>query len=224
MNNLPPNPMEELEGERQQTLTDGQDCRPKSTTQSYTPPQNEFIAWCATKGFLDSSTVTELKLNAFLRREVIGRLSKRVKKGDTEPKVVGISVVNQYLSGITSLWKDQASRNQNSNPNPRIGALIKTTLDSCGRREYKRKREGFVDRGKGGMDDGVYSLKQVRALSDSFMTKYVIINLFNFRNTHPACRDRMAFLFTTSMLLRSETLEVAELADLAMFELENEGN
>lgn len=218
--------MEELELERQLTLKEGQENRPKATKLSYTPPQAEFIEWCGTKGFLDTITVTELKLNAFLRQCVIGRAHKRQRVGSGAPKIIGITVINQYVSGITSLWKEQVARNQNSNPNPRTGSLVQTTLDSCGRKEYKRKRDGFADRGKGGLDDGVYSLAQVKLLSDSYINKYDIQYLYHikiYRNTPGACRDRMALLFTTSMLLRSETLDIAELADLALFELENEG-
>lgn len=101
----------------------------------------------------------------------------------------------------------------NSHSNPRLGITIKTTLDTIGRKEHVKKRTEFSDRGKGALDDGIYSLTQVKGVSDF----YII------RNTESALRDRMAFLLSIAMLLRSESLGEADLADLALFELENEG-
>lgn len=206
-------PMVELEQDRLETITEGLASMPQNTKLAYKGPIKEFKQWCEEKRFIDRDTVTELKLNSFIRHCVQGRESRKKKKNQTQPSTVSYSVVNQYVGGITHLWKFQVSNNMNTHSNPRTGPTMKTTLDSLGRKEYSRKRTHFIDRGKGALDDGIYSLTQVKEISDYYIA-------CNSQNT---LRDRMGFLFSISMLLRSESLCEAELADLALFELENEG-
>lgn len=73
------NPMEALERDRQDTITEGIANRPSNTTKAYQKPKDEFMAWCTEMNFPDRDTVTELKLNTFIRNKVAGRLSKRQK-------------------------------------------------------------------------------------------------------------------------------------------------
>ena len=101
---------QEVGARRTQMLAES--ARPDATKKSYKKPVEEFLKWCekyqpAPEGYSGNHrvefTVTETKLNLFLQEDVIGRMSKVKRKGQTEVQPVKYATVNQYVAAITDL-------------------------------------------------------------------------------------------------------------------------
>lgn len=76
-----------LEQASLQTVNNGLSSRPERTKIAYKGPKKEFIDFCDTHSFLDLQTVTESKLNLFLRDHVLGKLVLVLSKGVYHEKV-----------------------------------------------------------------------------------------------------------------------------------------
>jgi hypothetical protein len=203
---------QELQDARSLTINAAEAARPINTKRSYQGPTQEFIAWCVRKGAPDGNTVTESKLNLFLIEEVIGRESRVRRRGESERSLVRYATVSNYIAAITDLYKNQVTMCMNSHPNPRMGT-VKSLLQSVKRNENVQKRSNYVDRGIGTIQDGFSGSEQIERLSDNFFSKGTTISL----------RNRMAFLLSHSMVLRGESIRMAQFPDLFSLPLTNEG-
>ena len=118
------------------TLATSLDVRPERTKICYKTPIKEYNEFCEERRFLDSNTVTEAKLNFFIRECVLYRPTK---KGRNKGKSVGIKTIQNYISAVISLFNEQKAKNMNSNPHPR-GPVIKSLLETLCRQEHIGKK------------------------------------------------------------------------------------
>ena len=86
------------------TLATSLDARPERTKICYKTPIKEYNEFCEERQFLDSNTVTEAKLNFFIRECVLYRPTK---KGRNKGKSVGIKTIQNYISAVISLFNEQ---------------------------------------------------------------------------------------------------------------------
>ncbi|EGZ17260.1 hypothetical protein PHYSODRAFT_331264 [Phytophthora sojae] len=91
-----------MEERERATLQKAIDSRPINTKRKYEGYQKEFVEWSQLMGFGDGVTATGSKLHLFLDTQVVGRESKKKKKG----KVIG---------GING----QVANKMNANDHPR---------------------------------------------------------------------------------------------------------
>lgn len=173
--------------------------RPKNTQRAYTKRQEEFIAWCTSKGaaFSDLTryTVTGEKLHLFLEECVIGRTKRhKGKSGPSErTETIGRATVNSYVAAMVDLWKQQARANINSNPSPRDDAVT-TLLKLTQYEEDQRKRKNLADRGIDTLLDGYTTTEQIQQISRLFWSSK--------RNAGKHLRNLLTFLLSHYALMR----------------------
>jgi Centromere DNA-binding protein complex CBF3 subunit, domain 2 len=109
------------------------------------------------------------------------------------------------------LHSTQVALGTNNYTSPR-GPLTKAYLNTMEKKETRRKREEYHDRGKNTLNDG-YTREELLAL----------IRYFFQRNSPLACRDKLCFLMSHAMLLRSETALGTQFPDLFSMELDDQG-
>jgi hypothetical protein len=115
--------------------------------------------FCHDKNFADGEIVNENKLLFFLNERVLGRKKKvsrslrTISTGEPIKQTIGTSSIELYCSAIIDIWSEQKGRNQNPYENPR-GKAIRAILDDHTKREAKRKRDQYEDRGAGTLQDG----------------------------------------------------------------------
>ena len=83
--------------------------RNAGTTKTYMGAQKEFVAWCKDRydNEMSSLVVTESKLLLFLKDRVVGRESRKRKRG-SEPHVIGVKSILNAVSAVVDLWKKQS--------------------------------------------------------------------------------------------------------------------
>ncbi|KAI8636523.1 transcriptional activator of glycolytic enzymes-domain-containing protein [Parasitella parasitica] len=134
------------------TTRAAEETRPLATKKAYQAKSKEFEEW-AKKTFLNEpfeqrTIVSGEKLNYFLHKVVIGRLSRKGKA----PKKITSSSISQYVAAITDLYRTQVGRKTNGNEHPR--AIVKDLLKVQKDRDFQSKRENYEDRGEGTLADG----------------------------------------------------------------------
>ncbi|KAI8646571.1 transcriptional activator of glycolytic enzymes-domain-containing protein [Parasitella parasitica] len=134
------------------TTRAAEEIRPLATKKAYRAKSKEFEEW-AKKTFLNEpfeqrSIVSGEKLNYFLHKVVIGRLSRKGKA----PQKITSSSISQYVAAITDLYRTQVGRKTNGNEHPR--AIVKDLLKVQKDRDFQSKRENYEDRGEGTLADG----------------------------------------------------------------------
>lgn len=228
---------------QQAALALAQTHRPKNTTKAYTRVEKEWRAWCLSRQFDDGDLVHEAKLVRFLTEEVVNRPLKSSPKKrkreeetptmdtlnedlflpedvdeDAAPQTLKFQSVRGYKTGLMNLYYYQAARASNHHPNPN-GASLKSLMKAQRITQHRKSKDHHEDRGKGTIADG-YNLDELRRISDSFWrhsedTKHVTSGCF--------LRSNLDFLLGHFLLLRGESRRRAELPDLQLLLLENEG-
>ena len=93
---------------------------------------------------------------AFLDQEVVGRVVRTQPKKGAPPekwsRAVGLATFLLYSATIVDLWKEQVSMGLNHHPNPRTNG--KAWKEALERGQHQSKREEYVDRGRGTLQDG----------------------------------------------------------------------
>lgn len=189
------------------------------------------------KHFSDGATVTDSKLATFLDLYVSGKDEEehmrrtnvlehfRVEGRSTKQTGTGVyrrrnkskktewsrELYLGFVKAITSLYNDQVALKTNPHPHPR-GHLTKTFLNTFVKKTTEKKRENFEDRGKNLLNDG-YTQKEMVEVSKYFLN-----------NASPlSARNRLVFLMSHAMLLRSQNATGMQLADLFCMEIEDQG-
>ena len=74
--------------------------------------QREFQQWCDERyhGDMNSLVVSETKLLLFLQKKVVGRQSRKRKRG-VDAENIGVKSVLNAVSAIVDLWKRQTYLN-----------------------------------------------------------------------------------------------------------------
>ena len=126
---------------------------------AYGPRQKEWREWCLRKRFADGELVTEGKMVAFLDQEVVGRVVRTQPKKDASleerAREVGLDTFPLYSAAIVDLWKEQVSMGLNHYPNPQTnGKAWKEAYAALKRGQHRTKREQYIDRGRGTLQDG----------------------------------------------------------------------
>jgi hypothetical protein len=196
---------------------------------TYKGVQKEFSDWCKERyeNQLSCLIVTEAKLLLFLQQRVVGRQSRKRRRG-SDSHIIGVKSILNAVSAIVDLWKQQSfmkvwkistcflvldpSSQMNSNPNPR-GALIKEYIKSLSSQENNRRRANYHDRGIGTFADGYLNLTELSLISNDFFNNGCAVGI----------RDRCAFLLAHYAMIRGENIRNLEFADLLCVDMPNEG-
>lgn len=212
-------------------LTKGIESKADQTQLAYKGKRQEFATWCATKQFPDGILVNEKKVVLFLQTEVIGRAVRHRRKrgfdeisGETkvlDDSTVGFPTIKQYVNALTDLHSTQVA-NGLINVLPALrGKALRGLLKSVPEQnETTRKKEQYEDRGKG-----------------TILEMYIIDDVYNLMRTTwtAACtasgqdaildwlRTSADFFFGHSLLLRSANCVTADLADMSVQPLGEEG-
>lgn len=167
----------------------------------------------------------------FLETEVINRQirASRYQKdrttadGESVKQTLGISSIRGYVAAIVDLWSFQKNYGENHHPSPR-GNTLSGLLASYTRRENARKRQQFIDRAAGTMQDGYNHEKMIELVRFCWQgwrqaeTKYR-----KPQAVESYLRTVVDFLLGHNMLLRGESRRNLELADLFTILLPHEG-
>ena len=103
--------------------------------------------------------------------------------------------------------------NMNSHPHPR-DANVKSLTETLHRERDAHRRENFIDRGIGTLQDRYTTMDELSTLCDQFMKN----------NDGPGLRNKLAQLNCNFMTLRGELARKMELPDLFSIDLDNEGD
>ena len=142
----------ELHANAQTILSIIHDARPKTTSDTYEPKQDEFKAFCARKQYWDGNTVTEDKLLLFLVEDVANR-PLRVKSRKADSRVpqdttrLAWRSVRSYITAITDLYRTQKALGMNSHPSPRMDNVW-NYIKSLQRKDHQRNKEPYTDKGR----------------------------------------------------------------------------
>lgn len=131
---------------------------------------------------------------------------------------VEYNTVRGYKTALIDLWSYQSSRSRNPHPHPN-GAALQALLKDKQRSQTATKKANYEDRGRGTIADG-YDTSGLRRIVDEFWaeshsTKASSVGGF--------LRGRLDFLLSHHLLARGEARRFAELPDLQLLMLENEG-
>ncbi|KAJ5449533.1 short-chain dehydrogenase [Penicillium daleae] len=206
--------------------------RPKNTSRAYINKHQEWQSFCKNQGFPDGELVTEKQLVYFLDTEVLNRplRSCQYKKDRTRPdgstveQTLGTNSITQYINAIVDLWTFQKSIGTNSFPNPR-GYAVSALMTGRLHKESERKREKYLDRVAGTLQDG-YSKDKIKDFVRYCWHGWRTIDL---KHRKPQAqesylRTAVDFLFSHNMLLRGESCRRLQFPDLFTISLPNEGS
>ena len=159
--------------------------------------------------------VYEKKAILFLSSEVIGRPLRGKAKKDSAPKTLKYdSVRTKYLAAIIYMYEEQRSSGDNPHPHPNQ-ARLKTLMESLKRGQALARRENFEDRAIGSLLDS-YDHEGMRK---------VLMTLWSHTTTpEQYLRTTANFITGHMLLLRGESMRIAELPDLFVIDLDNEGS
>ncbi|KAJ5142583.1 short-chain dehydrogenase [Penicillium bovifimosum] len=204
---------------------------PQNTSKAYVNKQKEWQSFCKNQGFPDGELVTEKKLVYFLDTEVLNRplRSCHHKKDRTRQdrskvaQTLGTNSITQYVSAIVDLWKFQKSIGTNSSPNPR-GYTGSALMTGRLHKESERKREQYLDRAAGTLQDG-YSRDKIK---DFIRYCWQGWRSKDLKHRKPQAqesylRTAVDFLFSHNMLLRGESRRCLQFPDLFTISMPNEG-
>jgi Centromere DNA-binding protein complex CBF3 subunit, domain 2 len=185
----------------------------------YKPKQKEFREWCERKQFRDQDAVTEHKLLLFITSEVAGR-PLRAKSYKVDKSVpldrtrLSWTSVRGYVSAITDLYREQKALGINCHPSPREDT-VRQYLKTLQRRDTKRQKEQFADKGRDTLLDG-YSEQDF---------EQICRQLWAHSDKSPECHFRtlVDLLLGHYLLARGGDRRAAEISDLFTFEFTGEG-
>ena len=165
----------------------------------------------------------------FLQETVINRplRTKRSQQaqttiqGDKIVPTLSARTVNTYAAALISLYYTQKSLGINTHSHPR-GAKLKALLNDHSLKEFVRRKAEFIDRGASTLQDG-YSLIDFENIVRSCWAIADIRSAPTNQTIEAYFRTALDFLLSHNMLLRGENRRAAELADLFVLPLVNEG-
>lgn len=128
------------------------------------------------------------------------------------------STVRGYKTALIDLWFYQSSRSRNPHPHPN-GSALQALLKDKQRSQTATKKANFEDRGQGTIADG-YDTSGLRRIVDEFCAKS---HSTKASGVGGFLRGRLDFLLSHHLLARGEARRFAELPDLQLLMLENEG-
>ncbi|CAD6884144.1 unnamed protein product, partial [Tilletia caries] len=128
------------------------------------------------------------------------------------PAPLAAKTIDGYVTAAVNLYQQQISLGVHTGKHPRGDALA-SYLDSLKRDTRKRKRENFEDRAAGTIQDG-YSREIYERIN-----RHLLEN----PSQNNAARTRLDHLFGFSIVARGENMRQAQLADLFVLPLPNEG-
>ncbi|CAD7067827.1 unnamed protein product, partial [Tilletia caries] len=128
------------------------------------------------------------------------------------PAPLAAKTIDGYVTAAVNLYQQQISLGVHTGKHPRGDALA-SYLDSLKRDTRKRKRENFEDRAAGTIQDG-YSREIYERIN-----RHLLEN----PSQNNAARTRLDHLFGFSIMARGENMRQAQLADLLVLPLPNEG-
>jgi hypothetical protein len=209
----------ELRSNAQEVVMAIREARPKNTHKMYKPKQKEFREWCERKQFRDQDAVTEHKLLLFITSEVAGR-PLRAKSYKVDKSVpldrtrLSWTSVRGYVSAITDLYREQKALGINCHPSPREDT-VRQYLKTLQRRDTKRQKEQFADKGRDTLLDG-YSEQDF---------EQICRQLWAHSDKSPECHFRtlVDLLLGHYLLARGGDRRAAEISDLFTFEFTGEG-
>jgi len=135
------------------------------------------------------------------------------------PPTLKFQTVRGYKTTLINLYFDQHSRGTNTHPHPN-GATLQSLMKTQRLTQHQKSKTRHEDRGKGTVADD-YNHAELRLISDSFWK-----HSEEARNLAVGChlRTNLDFLLGHFMLLRGESRRGAELPDLQLLHLQNEGS
>lgn len=125
--------------------------------------------------------------------------------------MIQLATIYQYVAAVTHYYQTQVAQRTNAHPHPRSACT--SILKSCRLREETANRVNFKDRGLNTLIDGYTTTDEIASLSYFYIS----------RNTFHDIRNCTAFLLSHFCLLRGESARGAELPDLQVINLEQEG-
>ncbi|KAG1488052.1 hypothetical protein G6F54_012291 [Rhizopus delemar] len=138
----------------QMVIAENQTYRPKNTTAAYKSKQREWFEWCANKEkAADGAIVYDAKLAFFLKDYALTRGNKFKKNADGSPAPLGRESVLAYVKAVVDLYHQQVEAGFNKHTMAR-GPIVKRFLDTHTKKETRRKRTEYEDRGKNTLNDG----------------------------------------------------------------------
>jgi hypothetical protein len=190
-------------------------------------------AFCEQKQYCDGDTVTEDKLLLFLVEEVTSRpLRAKSRKvgGDVPQGQTRLSwrSVRAYVTAITDLWREQKALGMNSHTSPRVDNA-REYLRSLQRRDARRDREQYADKGRDTLLDG-YTEDEFERLCSELWSHGAATESAGSSSVASAAssvechfRTLVDILLGHYMLTRGGDRRSAEISDLFTFELKGEG-
>lgn len=148
---------------------------------------------------------------------MVGRESRSKRKRDNDgepapPRVIQFATLSQYGAALVYLWERQRQMKINSNSHPR--ETFAPLLERVKREEEEVKKANFEDRGVGTVMDGYTTTDQIADITAFYFGEKSVKDF----------RNNLSFLLSHFCLLRGESARKAELPDLQLVDIENEGS
>ena len=101
---------------------------------------------------------------------LMNKVVNRKRKNDNL-KVIGYSSLSAHGSACIDLYKEQDSKNMNSNLHPRDTSSLKTLFQNVRLSQAATRRETFEDRGLGTIQDGYTTSAELEKICNYFMNQ-----------------------------------------------------
>ena len=159
-----------------------------------------------------------------MERSLKPRKRKRgEEKKENESEIEGTQTlsfqsIRGYKTVIINLYNDQRIRGLNRHPEPN-GSALQSLFKVERKLQHQKKKNNHADRDKGTIADG-YDIPELMRISDAFWQHSMIA-----KGVSSDCylRTNLDFLLGHFLLIRGESRRMAELSDLQLLLLENEG-
>lgn len=209
----------------------------KLNTRHYVADFDLLQAFCESHRYDDGMTVHEAKVVRFMQEEVISRPLKTSRKANADldsdeemedaadddapapiKSTLKYNSVRGYKTALVDLWSYQLSRHQNSHPHPN-GSALRSLMKSVQKSQHTKRKLAFEDRGRGTVADG-YNEAGLKDIVNEFWRQSI-----EGKGSAVGCylRGLLNYLMGHHLLARGESRRFAELPDLLLLELQNEG-
>lgn len=138
--------------------------------------------------------------------------------GQGPSKTLKYNTVRGYKTALIDLWQQQTAHGSHSHPHPN-GSALRALMMNLSRQQASKKKETYEDQGKGTIANG-YDANGLRNILAKFWRQS--------QSNKPAVvtatlQGRLDFILSHLLLARGEARRFAELADLQLLMLDNEG-
>lgn len=133
-------------------------------------------------------------------------------------KTLKYNIVRGHKTALIDLWKQQRARGSHNHPHPN-GSALRALMIDLSWKQASKKKETYEDRERGTVANG-YDPSGLRNILAEFWRQS--------QSNEPAVvaatlRGRLDFILSHLLLARGEARRFAELADLRLLMLDNEG-